>query len=308
MRLLMKFIPLSILMVGMIGLTGCGGSGSSSGSNQTADQTVGETQSNASENENTTDESKVEDQVIGYEFSYSGDGSNISIYEQAVENETLLEKKTNLVGNLSKRGYEYPVLTADKKFKLGTNVVDNKTTYFGLKVAELTSTLLSTQSLDDTKLVSSITFATHDISGKKITDVLAFSGDFKKALDSLPSTQNTFGTQQSCKYNSAETSGIDYMEYDEVFKENATLNDLKAQAASFLTDKTVSGQWLGKSWIVNVNKEDGEAWANGLVLDNGTIYNVDFYPKGKTDLVFNGCETFTKEQADFIANAIKLAS
>lgn len=304
----MKFIPLSILMVGMIGLTGCGGSGSSSGSNQTADQTVGETQASASENENTTDESKVEDQVIGYEFSYSGDGSYISIYEQAVENETLLEKKTNLVGNLSDTKYEYPVLTANKKFKLGANVVDNKTTYFGLKVVELTETLVSAQSLDDTKLVSSITFAPYDISGQKITDVLAFSGDFKTALDSLPSTQNTFGTQQSCKYIAGEQSSIDYMEYEKVLKENATLSDLKAQAASVLTDKTISGEWLGKSWIANVNKEDGEAWAEGLVLDNGTIYNVDFYPKGKTNLAFNACETFTKEQADFIANAIKLAS
>lgn len=289
----MKLFPMTCLMLGIAGLTACGG-GSSNSSN-----TI---------NSQSETNKKVADQVFGYEFSYSPNGSKVTMYEQAVENQIIVNNIKNIIGKSSDRSYQYDYLTDKKKFQNDVKVSNNKVTFLGEKLIKLTDTGASLQSDGDEELVSTLNFSKYDISGKKITEVLSFSGDFKKSLDSLPSTQNTFGNQQSCKYIASESYSKAYMEYDEVFQENAKLIDLNSQAERFLTKRTINGKWLGKPWIVNIDKSNGQSYADGLVLDNGKVHNVNYYTAGKTINSFTGCEIFTKAQADFIVSAIKAAS
>ncbi len=147
----------------------------------------------------------------------------------------------------------------------------------------------------------------YDIGGKSINTVL-FAGDLMY-LDQLPEGERVFASGEQCYYTSSTTSSKPFISFSRskpATTGSQTMKDLTNQSESIINK--ISGTWASIPWVASADV-DSEGDSQVYVLHDGNVINEyeGYSQAGTFPVEFDGCEWYSKEQADFITDAMKKA-
>ncbi len=147
----------------------------------------------------------------------------------------------------------------------------------------------------------------HDIGGKSINEVM-FAGDFMH-LDQLPESERVFANGEQCYYTSSVTNSKPFITFSRSKSATAgsqTMTDLTNESKSIINK--ISGTWASIPWVASADV-DSEGDSQVYVLYDGNVINEyeGYSQAGIFPVEFDGCEWYSKEQADFTINAMKKA-
>lgn len=291
----MKFFPMSLLMVGMLGLSACGGGSSSNGNSST--DTV-EDSSNT-----------VANKVIGYSVDHE-DLIDYYTLKFSIENDKLTSELSSFVGSLpdlSSLTQETVMITDDVIYKIKNDLIDNKkiilNNFEAIKSDKLSATFAD---INDSEMTVTYNLSEQDISGRKITDVvdMYFTDELSKAINELPSTMNTFGKQQVCTYESETVYSkplLNLIDVTDVSKE-----DFQNRTDLSFVRNPVEITINGIDWVMEKEGENSDS-GYGIGLFEDKVWSGEYFFAGSFKNDFARCDYLTKEQADFVADAIKMA-
>lgn len=253
--------------------------------------------------------------VLGYDFDVespdSKDKTNVLQKQFVIEKSIPITKSTSLLNKTLNKEASNRFKMTDKaiyasEYSRDANGVekfnDQLVTKYDNQVLELTNS-------KDKEYKITYQFFDKDISNKEIQDVIKFNHfETDGRLGKLPSTQNTFGSNQSCKAIRGITVTKDIISFSSIVEANQTKANFDAYIA-----KNISGTKLGDTWQDvpwSVSRDTGK----GFALYKNNIWSINFEDKTKKSKTFTladkdkiACFVVNKEQADFVAKAVKSA-